>query len=79
MYKDMEVHPCKALLKVRDDVQGARNSQSGLDSLLVPKSGSGSGSCIAGYHAGPSGNSAVVVFTITDGYLCMIRSFRTAG
>jgi len=33
----MVVHPCKALLKVRDDVQGAR-SQSGLDSLLVTKS-----------------------------------------
>ena len=32
------MHPCKALLKVRDDVQGARSSQSGLDSLLVPKS-----------------------------------------
>ena len=32
------MHPCKALLKVRDDVQGARNSQSGLDSLLVTKS-----------------------------------------
>ena len=30
------MHPCKALLKVRDDVQGA--SQSGLDSLLVAKS-----------------------------------------
>ena len=34
------MHPCKALLKVRDDVQGARSSQSGLDSLLVTKSDS---------------------------------------
>ena len=32
------MHPCKALLKVRGDVQGARSSQSGLDSLLVTKS-----------------------------------------
>lgn len=30
--------PVQALLKVRDDVQGARSSQSGLDSLLVTKS-----------------------------------------
>lgn len=32
------VHPCKRLLKARDDVQGARSSQRGLDSLFVTKS-----------------------------------------
>ena len=28
---------------------------------------------------GPSGNSLVVIFAITDGYLCMMGSFRMIG
>jgi hypothetical protein len=39
-------------------------------------SSSGSGSCVAGYHAGLSRNSPVVIFAIADGYLCMIGPYR---
>ena len=34
------MHPCRALLKVLENVQDARSSQRGLNSLLVTKSGS---------------------------------------
>ena len=45
------MHPCKALLKVRDEVQGARSSQNGLDSLLVTKSAALSPLDLVGFAA----------------------------